>query len=331
MPPFSSSSLSLDESDDEEAIYEPLLPRTHNNKRKFCVKCLGFLYCLGVTIFLLIAVISIIDLFQPSEPILINDISIIPKQYHLKQIGKLLTDACSIFKKCENNGDLEFHKISLVTGNMKIGLEFFSPDKSIAFAKTMRTNSKFSSTPERNVTINENTPFPNILVAIYTVYHDLAVTTIGADFLTKEVLVDDCLVTMQIWDTAGQERFQSLGVAFYRGADCCVLVYDVNNGKSFETLDSWRDEFLIQASPRDPENFPFVVLGNKIDVEESRRMSKGNIPYFETSAKESINVENAFMTIAKNALQQENDAEIYNDYTDAIKIDSEALNDGCGC
>ncbi|KAH1456112.1 hypothetical protein KXX53_006376, partial [Aspergillus fumigatus] len=92
--------------------------------------------------------------------------------------------------------------------------------------------------------------------------------TIGADFLTKEVLVDDRL----IWDTAGQERFQSLGVAFYRGADCCVLVYDVNNSKSFEALDSWRDEFLIQASPRDPESFPFVVIGNKIDVEESKRM-----------------------------------------------------------
>lgn len=75
----------------------------------------------------------------------------------------------------------------------------------------------------------------------------------------------------QLWDTAGQERFQSLGVAFYRGADCCVLVYDVNSAKSFETLDSWRDEFLIQASPHDPENFPFVVLGNKIDVEENKR------------------------------------------------------------
>lgn len=62
-----------------------------------------------------------------------------------------------------------------------------------------------------------------------------------------------------------------MGVAFYRGADCCVLVYDVNNVKSFETLDSWRDEFLLQASPRDPENFPFVVLGNKIDMEESKR------------------------------------------------------------
>lgn len=54
-----------------------------------------------------------------------------------------------------------------------------------------------------------------------------------------------------MWDTAGQERFQSLGVAFYRGADCCVLVYDVNSSKSFETLDSWRDEFLIQVSARD--------------------------------------------------------------------------------
>ena len=76
----------------------------------------------------------------------------------------------------------------------------------------------------------------------------------------------------QIWDTAGQERFQSLGVALYRGADCCVLVFDVTNANSFKTLDSWRDEFLIQASPRDPENFPFVVLGNKIDL-ENRQVS----------------------------------------------------------
>ncbi|KAL1936621.1 hypothetical protein VTP01DRAFT_755, partial [Rhizomucor pusillus] len=146
--------------------------------------------------------------------------------------------------------------------------------------------------------------------------------TIGADFLTKEVMVDDKLVTMQIWDTAGQERFQSLGVAFYRGADCCVLVYDVNNNKSYESLGQWHDEFLVQASPRDPDNFPFVVLGNKIDVDESKRMvsqkramafcqAKGNIPYFETSAKEAINVEQAFQTIAKNALQQETDVELY--------------------
>ncbi|KAL6577154.1 hypothetical protein OROMI_011430 [Orobanche minor] len=48
-------------------------------------------------------------------------------------------------------------------------------------------------------------------------------------------------------DTAGQERFQSLGVAFYRGADCCVLVYDVNVMKSFDNLNNWREEFLIQC------------------------------------------------------------------------------------
>ena len=76
-----------------------------------------------------------------------------------------------------------------------------------------------------------------------------------------------CYFSVKIWDTAGQERFQSLGVAFYRGADCCVLVFDVTQPTTFKTLDSWRDEFLIQASPRDPENFPFVVLGNKIDLE----------------------------------------------------------------
>lgn len=50
-----------------------------------------------------------------------------------------------------------------------------------------------------------------------------------------------------------------------------MLVFDVNNVKSFEALDSWRDEFLVQASPRDPDNFPFVVLGNKIDLDESKR------------------------------------------------------------
>ncbi|KAF1806371.1 ras family-domain-containing protein [Mucor lusitanicus] len=149
----------------------------------------------------------------------------------------------------------------------------------------------------------------------------------------------------KIWDTAGQERFQSLGVAFYRGADCCVLVYDVNNNKSYESLGQWHDEFLVQASPRDPDNFPFVVLGNKVDVDESKRMvsqkramafsqAKGNIPYFETSAKDAINVEQAFQTIAKNALQQETDVELYSEVSDPIRIDSDNNRDysnGCAC
>mmetsp|Transcript_58546 Transcript_58546/g.92970 ORF Transcript_58546/g.92970 Transcript_58546/m.92970 type:complete len:152 (+) Transcript_58546:2-457(+) len=120
---------------------------------------------------------------------------------------------------------------------------------------------------------------------------------------------------MQIWDTAGQERFQSLGVAFYRGADCCVLVYDITVEKSFTSLESWRDEFLAQATPRDPENFPFVVIGNKSDLASKRKVSskdaqvwcsaKNNIPHQEASAAQAANVDTAFQEIARRALKQE--------------------------
>jgi len=140
--------------------------------------------------------------------------------------------------------------------------------------------------------------------------------TIGADFLTKHLIIDDKPITMQIWDTAGQERFQSLGVAFYRGADCCALVFDVNDEKTFENVNSWKEEFLLKAGIEDPQNFPFVLLGNKIDVENSRQVSKkkalkfcednGNIQYFETSAKEGIGVSNAFMHLATYASNKHN-------------------------
>ncbi|TEB25354.1 ras-domain-containing protein [Coprinellus micaceus] len=84
-----------------------------------------------------------------------------------------------------------------------------------------------------------------------------------------------------------------------------------NSSKSFQALESWRVEFLIQASPNDPDESPFVALGNKVDVDESKRQvsqkramtwcqAKGNLPYFETSAKEAINVEQAFQSVAAN-------------------------------
>eukprot|EP01119_Soliformovum_irregulare_P006668 TRINITY_DN188_c0_g1_i1.p1 TRINITY_DN188_c0_g1~~TRINITY_DN188_c0_g1_i1.p1 ORF type:complete len:206 (-),score=41.37 TRINITY_DN188_c0_g1_i1:62-679(-) len=142
--------------------------------------------------------------------------------------------------------------------------------------------------------------------------------TIGADFLTREVMVDGKLVTMQIWDTAGQDRFQSLGVAFYRGSDACILVYDVNNGASFEALQTWKDEFLLQARPSHPEEIPFVVLGNKIDMPENRMVSQRraqtwcqsfNAPHYETSAKDGINIEQAFATMAQRVVSQAKDPE----------------------
>ncbi len=94
-------------------------------------------------------------------------------------------------------------------------------------------------------------------------------------------------------------------------------MYDITAEKSFEQLNSWREEFLSQASPRDPENFSFVVIGNKVDRETERRVPKSKatqwckskgpkpIPYYETSAKEAIKVEVAFLEAAQMALHQE--------------------------
>lgn len=165
--------------------------------------------------------------------------------------------------------------------------------------------------------------------------------TIGADFLTKELTLDERKVVMQIWDTAGQERFQSLGVAFYRGADCCVLMFDVTNQKSFDALETWHDEFLLQANPVDPDNFPFMVIANKIDMDESRRVvsaqkaqrwcqEKGNLPYFETSAKEATGVEQAFEVIGRNALQQDDAEGFDQEYPDGVDF-SQYEQDASSC
>ena len=132
--------------------------------------------------------------------------------------------------------------------------------------------------------------------------------TIGVEFLNKDMEVDNDRYTLQIWDTAGQERFKSLRTPFYRGSDCCLLTYAVDDVQSFQNLSMWKKEFLYYADVKDPENFPFVVLGNKIDVsdrkvspEEARRWctENGNMPYYETSAKQALNVEQAFEAAIK--------------------------------
>jgi len=164
--------------------------------------------------------------------------------------------------------------------------------------------------------------------------------TIGADFLSKDLTVTDPTTglpkpcTLQIWDTAGQERFQSLGTAFYRGADACLLVYDVTDPRSLDHLESWKEEFLRNVvggfGGEGPSDFPFVVLGNKIDKEQERRVPRaraeefcvrgatsgglgampgtgggGAIPHYETSAKTATNVDACFAEAATLALLHE--------------------------
>jgi Ras-related protein Rab-7A len=127
-------------------------------------------------------------------------------------------------------------------------------------------------------------------------------------------MVDNQQVNLQIWDTAGQEKFQSLGYAFYRGADSCALVFDITNHKSFENLAMWKKGFIENASPGDVSTYPFVVIGNKLDKEVNRQVStaearqwckdNGDIPYYETSALENISVDSAFIEMAKSALKR---------------------------
>jgi len=140
--------------------------------------------------------------------------------------------------------------------------------------------------------------------------------TIGADFVTvKDVIVDDKIVKMQIWDTAGQERFRSMAVSFFRGSDCGILVYDITDVKSFQRLQYWKDEVLNNCMPKDKEKFPFIIIGNKCDLNASRRQvtevrakewssETNNMLYFETSAREAVNVDQAFLSATKLAIRQ---------------------------
>jgi len=106
-----------------------------------------------------------------------------------------------------------------------------------------------------------------------------------------------------------------MGAAFYRNAECCVLVFDLTDPKTFETVDTWRSEFLTQLNPKDPENFPFVLLGNKSDKQSDRKVSeqkikqycqqKGNMAYYETSAKDNTNVEKSFEDVARLAFKRD--------------------------
>lgn len=161
--------------------------------------------------------------------------------------------------------------------------------------------------------------------------------TIGADFITKEISVDDKLVTLQIWDTSGQERFQSLGTAFFRGSDACVLVYDITNDQSFKQIEMWRSNFLEQSSPENTEKFPFLLCGNKCDLQSARTVSiqdgeqlahKYNMHFYETSALDGNNVEPAIRKIASVASDLDSAPSFNEDATGkSLKVDLED-NDG---
>ncbi|CAL8325185.1 ras-related protein Rab-8B isoform X2 [Gadus morhua] len=134
------------------------------------------------------------------------------------------------------------------------------------------------------------------------------ISTIGIDFKIRTIELNGKRVKLQIWDTAGQERFRTITTAYYRGAMGIMLVYDICNEKSFENIKNWIRNIEEHASS-DVEK---MILGNKCDISDRRQVSKDRgeklaidygIKFLETSAKSSLNVEEAFYTIARDILQ----------------------------
>ncbi|OAY43160.1 ras-related protein RABA4d [Manihot esculenta] len=126
--------------------------------------------------------------------------------------------------------------------------------------------------------------------------------TIGVEFQTKTLSMDNKTVKAQIWDTAGQERYRAVTSAYYRGAVGAMLVYDMTKRQSFDHMARWLEELRGHAD----KNIVVMLIGNKCDLESLRAVpvedaqefaQRENLFFMETSALEATNVETAFLTV----------------------------------
>ncbi|GAA5808054.1 GTP-binding protein of the rab [Mucor flavus] len=135
-------------------------------------------------------------------------------------------------------------------------------------------------------------------------YTESYISTIGVDFKIRTIELDGKVCKLQIWDTAGQERFRTITSSYYRGAHGIIVVYDVTDNESFENVKEWLREIERYAS----DGVNRLLVGNKSDLTDKRQVTLSNskkwadsvnIPILETSAKNSSNVEQAFLTMAR--------------------------------
>eukprot|EP01091_Cochliopodium_minus_P001865 TRINITY_DN1182_c0_g2_i1.p1 TRINITY_DN1182_c0_g2~~TRINITY_DN1182_c0_g2_i1.p1 ORF type:complete len:150 (-),score=30.98 TRINITY_DN1182_c0_g2_i1:476-925(-) len=97
-------------------------------------------------------------------------------------------------------------------------------------------------------------------------------TTVGVEFATKSLMIDNKQIKAQIWDTAGQERFQSITQQHYRGYLGALIVYDITKRTTYEHVSGWLDK-LHQYSGTSPENLSVMLVGNKSDLSNLRSVS----------------------------------------------------------
>ena len=140
-------------------------------------------------------------------------------------------------------------------------------------------------------------------------YKEDYLSTIGMDYKIKNYeLEDGRIIKLYIWDTAGQDKFRSITSNFYKGADGIILIYDITDRKTFNSVRNWINNIQEEA----PDKVALVLAGNKVDDEKNRKVQESegkkiadeySLPFFECSAKSDINVTQTFDTLIKKVVQ----------------------------
>lgn len=142
-------------------------------------------------------------------------------------------------------------------------------------------------------------------------YTESYISTIGVDFKIRTIELEGKTVKLQIWDTAGQERFRTITSSYYRGAHGIIVVYDITDSATYTNVKQWLMEIERYAC----ENVNRLLIGNKCDLSMKRATDyvvakefadSIGIPFLETSAKQSTNVEEAFTTMAQEIINRLN-------------------------
>uniref|UniRef100_A0A4X1TPZ6 Ras-related protein Rab-6B n=1 Tax=Sus scrofa TaxID=9823 RepID=A0A4X1TPZ6_PIG len=175
---------------------------------------------------------------------------------------------------------------------------------------------------------------------MYDSFDNTYQATIGIDFLSKTMYLEDRTVRLQLWDTAGQERFRSLIPSYIRDSTVAVVVYDITNLNSFQQTSKWIDDVRTERG----SDVIIMLVGNKTDLADKRqitieegeqRAKELSVMFIETSAKTGYNVKQLFRRVASALPGMENVQEKSKEGMIDIKLDKPqeppASEGGCSC
>ena len=140
-------------------------------------------------------------------------------------------------------------------------------------------------------------------------FSENVMSSIGVDFKTKQLEIDEQFIKLQIWDTAGHEKFRTITTSYYKSAQAIIILYDITEKTSFEHIKYW----LVEIDKFAKQGVLKVLVGNKKDLEEKRQVSKeeaeslavqNGLKYIEVSAKNNTNIEELFQDIVKTLIQR---------------------------